>query len=241
MSLMLRSIKFGFRAMALAAVAALFTGAESQATFLAPGTSVVPDANAVTGTVLQVLTDNFNVPLATGGADIGTLTVTAYRTTAATTIGATTFAAGTITFSYQLTVAANSFTSITGITAFDFAPGGLAGSVLTDVSAVNSGAGAIAPQDAFRTSADGGHVIAFDFGRGGAELSPGSTSQLLIVRTNALSFTAGNASVQGGGAITLAGFTPLLGAVPEPASFVMMGMGLVGALGAFRARSRTTA
>jgi hypothetical protein len=61
--------------------------------------------------------------------------------------------------------------------------------------------------------------------------SLGETSPVLVISTNAMLFTAGNASVIDGGVTTVAAFEPA--AVPGPASLLLLGGGLL-ALGGVR-------
>ena len=88
------------------------------------------------------------------------------------------------------------------------------------------------PQTADRNLAPG-NVIGFTFNGapGFTPILPGHISRVLIISTDATNFKAGNASVIDGGATTVASFEPT-GAppqslTPEPASFALLGLGLV--------------
>jgi hypothetical protein len=88
------------------------------------------------------------------------------------------------------------------------------------------------PQTADRNLAPG-NVIGFTFNGapGFTPILPGHISRVLIISTDATNFKAGNASVIDGGATTVASFEPT-GAppqslTPEPASFGLLGLGLV--------------
>jgi hypothetical protein len=80
------------------------------------------------------------------------------------------------------------------------------------------------------TSADrnlAGSVVGFTFGPPDAfKVFPGTSSTVLVISTNATSFTSGFASLIDGGATTVASFAPA--AVPEPSTFALLGVsGLV--------------
>lgn len=84
-----------------------------------------------------------------------------------------------------------------------------------------------------------GSVVRADFGANGLE-GPGQTSATYIFRTNATSYSlAGTFTTQDGSVAQRANFSPT-GAVPEPATWAMMilGMGAVGF--ALRRRKRTS-
>jgi hypothetical protein len=90
--------------------------------------------------------------------------------------------------------------------------------------------GTVPPVTADRNS-PGGDVVGFSFSPpDGAKILPGTTSNVLIISTNATFFTAGNASVIDGGVTTVASFEPASG-VPEPASFALIGGGLLALVG----------
>jgi len=90
-----------------------------------------------------------------------------------------------------------------------------------------NGTGGVQPQTADR-NASPGDVIGFTFNAAPSPtpIQPGQTSYVLIISTNATLFTNGNASVIDGGVTTVASFEPFSG-TPEPASFALLGFGLV--------------
>jgi hypothetical protein len=86
--------------------------------------------------------------------------------------------------------------------------------------------GTVPPVTGDRNS-PGGDVIGFSFSPpDSAKILPGTTSNVLIISTNALFYNAGSASVIDGATTTVAAYEPSTG-LPEPASFALLGLGLV--------------
>ena len=83
-------------------------------------------------------------------------------------------------------------------------------------------------------SSNGG-TVGFGFGALSSQINPGETSASLVIRTNAINYTAGSVTTQNGAVWTAAAYAPTTG-VPEPGTFVLLGAGLV-ALAAFRRRA----
>ncbi len=218
-------IKNSVRVLALGLTLFVVSGGQARATLLAPGTTVVPDAAPLGPVTLLATTGAQAFSFLTGtGSDSGTFTASVYRD----------LTTGGIDITYQVTNSATSLTSLQSVSGADFAPLGASSSVTTDVSATGPG---VAPTNAFRGGLNGGKVVRFSFtGSTAAEIAPGQSSQLLIVRTNGTSFTTGTAGIADGGATTVLGYSPLL-SVPEPGSVVLMGMGVTALAGlAFRRR-----
>jgi hypothetical protein len=91
------------------------------------------------------------------------------------------------------------------------------------------------PTDVERSdNTDGGSVVGFGF-TGGSNLTAGSSTNKLVIETNATSFTTGYLSIQDGTSASGVAFAPT--AAPEPMSMSLLGGGLVG-LGVLRLRRR---
>lgn len=90
-------------------------------------------------------------------------------------------------------------------------------------------------------SVDG--VVGFNFLPGLlGKITPGETSDILIVRTNATTFTAGTMGIIDGTAGFAAAFQPsgappLVGPIPEPGTFGLLASGLVALVGVARKRA----
>jgi hypothetical protein len=144
---------------------------------------------------------------------------------------------GTLDFYYQVVNSASSKDALSTLSVSDFVMASTTnaayvtdGSVLTGSGFVN---GTIAPVTSDNNSA--GTTLQFTFyppSSSAAELVPGSTSDVLIVSTNAKNWSPGNAAVIDSGSDTVAAFQP---GVPEPATLGLMGLGLIG-LAALRRR-----
>ena len=199
-----------------------------------PGDTVVPGL-VVAGTAPGTLLASLSVPYtATLGSPAGTLYSAVYRESG-----------GTLDFYYQVTnldrskcgasgqppcdpIARETDTSFFSfMTSLGFRlDGGSFGGPFV--------AGTVTPVTGDRNSV--GDVVGFSFNPPDArKVQPGQVSAVLIISTNATNFTTGNASVIDGGTITVASFQPT-SAVPEPATLLLIGLGLVAV--AYRQRSR---
>jgi hypothetical protein len=145
-------------------------------------------------------------------------------------------ASNTLDFYYQFSNASGSADSVGRLTMTNFA--GFTTDVGYRMDDFDGGGlflgGAQSALSADRSSTGG--TIGFGFGVGGGQINPGETSASLVIRTNAVNYVAGSVTTQNGAVYTTAAFAPTGAPVPEPGSYIMMGLGLIG-LAALRRRA----
>jgi hypothetical protein len=138
----------------------------------------------------------------------GTLTTTVIKNDPSNLLGG-------ITFTYRLTNDPQSLAAMERMTNLNFT------GFLTDVS-WQSPAGGVIPTSVDR---DTGSTIGWSFSQLGAGIiNPGQASALLVIQTNALTFTAINANIIDGQIAIVSSFGP---GVPEPAALFVVGAGLL--------------
>src|SRR5262249_35916040 len=133
-------------------------------------------------------------------------------------------------FYYQFANNANSRDSVARITNVDFTGFTTAlgfridGSTLTGPGFAD---GTVAPVTGDRNS-PAGDVVGFSFNPpDSAKILPGTTSNVLVISTNATRFQQGTVNIIDGGVTSVAAFEPQA-AVPEPSQVLWLSMGLIG-------------
>ncbi|MGE5526454.1 MAG: PEP-CTERM sorting domain-containing protein [Rhodospirillaceae bacterium] len=214
------------------AVAALGVGVAgaAQATVLLPGggpLAVDIVASAPGGTILDTASGTLSTPHWTG----------TYRT--AVVDGPE--AGVNLDFYYQVTNGSGSTDSLGRITGADFNNAFITNLIQTNAAFDGFVAGG---QSAFSGDRDMFGVVGFNFlpgTSGTGKIDPGESSYLLIIRTNATSYTAGTMAVINGTATFASAFQPsgqppLVGPIPEPGTMALLATGLLAIGGVARKR-----
>ncbi len=195
----------------ISALAALVVAAAaSHAVALLPNNSVItPGAPLPAGPIIASVTQNF----------IGINALSEVKYTGWVRADVIREASGNLTFAYQIHNNANSVNAITRFTNTDF--GGFA----TDV---DYAPGTGFPHSLYADRDPSGAVVGFGFAPaflgGTGFITPGATTNIHYIRTNAKFYTLGSTSTIDGAIATVVTFAPT--AVPEPGSVLAIGSAL---------------
>lgn len=233
-------VSFTKTASVLAIFVALVSAPLAQATLVIPGSTVpvsvfLPesgDLSLITSTVVPVNATTYS----------GTLSAAVYwdTGTAAERDGIVCPAAACLDFVYQFSNTGGT-TPVARETNFDFS------GFMTGVTYLTSPAGLPAggpfgnqtsvPPGIFAGSRDGtGTVVGFQFGLDPTSyIHPGQTSPILIIMTDATMFQPGYSDTIDGGVTQVRTYQPSV--IPEPASMILIGGGLLGLAGLKRKRA----
>ena len=206
--------------MSVAALTVVAAGA-SFAGNLTPGTFVAPvPTTTETGVLITQQTNTFTSPLSTYS---GSLYSAVYKE-----------AGGTLDFIFQVKNNSSSTDTLARVEGGIFA--GFDTSAYYSTAAGGLGLGTVSPTDAFETNSTG---VGFDFGAPVGTLLPGTTSDVLIVKTNATNYVSSLEGVSDNTTVNVNSYSPA-SAVPEPASVIPFALGGLALLGLIARKTRRT-
>jgi len=201
------------------------------------GTAILaPSVHAsLLGTALSTGPGNVAVPNESGNAALtgATLGSTNTQTISTSDLSGTLYTAvikeanGTYDFLYQVVVSSGSKDGIARLTGTDFTGYATSVSYSTTDNFGYFQTGTVAPDSADRHTDD---TVGFNFN---SNVPKGSTSEIMIIGTNATAFQTGTVGVIDGVPASLSGFEPLgpAGMVPEPSTLAIAGLGALGMIG----------
>jgi hypothetical protein len=206
---------------ALAVVASFASQAHGAA--LVPGSVLIPSAAEADPVGATLVFSTGAVPFSVPGSFTGTLTTSVYSGDTSNTLGG-------LTFTYLVTNDASSANSIGRLTVGEFAGFATDGSYQVPTTAV-------APASIDRNVS--GDVVGFNFVPTPVDpltgfLTPGASSSLLVVQTDATLYAPSLANLIDGGVTSVASLGP---AVPEPSTVALV-LGSLVSLGVYRLRRR---
>jgi hypothetical protein len=206
---------------ALAVVASFASQAHGAA--LVPGSVLIPSAAEADPVGATLVFTTGAVPFSVPGSFTGTLTTSVYSGDTSNTLGG-------LTFTYLVTNDASSANSIGRLTVGEFAGFATDGSYQVPTTAV-------APASIDRNVS--GDVVGFNFVPTPVDpltgfLTPGASSSLLVVQTDAPAYLPSLANLIDGGVTSVASLGP---AVPEPSTVALV-LGSLVSLGVYRLRRR---
>jgi hypothetical protein len=121
---------------------------------------------------------------------------------------------GGLTFTYRLSTNTGAgFTSIERVTGFNFS------GFSTDATYLLTTGSDQAPSGFTRNGS--GSVVGFDFDPPAVSFDPGESTAMVVIRTNAVGYTAGSINIIDGSSTSVPGFAP----IPEPAAIGLLALG----------------